>query len=204
MRLITKPDLIAQLKRQLAAMESRSAMHALAGHPPDPRQMELQESTRMFLESMRHEMLSPDEIDDLNRDSDKPVRTKDGKIDKRYTPKGIKKKKRRRPIKAGARMYMWIAHGPADDKWCKRYISSVWSAAYAMPVPGTKTAMNDTHINCMCEMVYVGMAGDDGKPIDPQAPFDPDPIDPYDVDDPRAPPVTRATKENGSSPDCLH
>lgn len=85
----------------------------------------------------------------------KPKKKKKRKTSRTYARRAIakgtaaKKKRPHKKMKRGYRMYTWVAHGQAADYLCSRYVGTVWSAAYEMPVPGTSTDMNDTHVNCV-------------------------------------------------------
>lgn len=83
-------------------------------------------------------------------------------IKKGSAARKIRKSRRMAPQ---ARIYQWVAHGDASDYLCARYIDSIWSSAYSMPEPGDAFSMNDSHINCQCEMVYLGMADENGNLI---------------------------------------
>ena len=125
---------------------------------PSPREMQLLEAQRLTI------------LDMQTTYNAKRFRAGDKySYQKRKVPKSAKHKMRNYPAKKGYRMYMWIAEGSANDYLCSRYVDTKWSAAHDMPVPGTRTDMNDSHINCMCRMEFIGMADEFGEPI--QDPF---------------------------------
>ena len=75
------------------------------------------------------------------------------------------KKIRRQPIKQGNVLHIWVAHGDASDHLCSRYVGTIWPTNRKMPVPGTKTDMNDSHINCLCEMEFAGFADENTESV---------------------------------------
>ena len=76
---------------------------------------------------------------------------------KKLSP-SAKKKKRRRKLKKGSILYIWTPHGDAADHLCSRYVGTIWPDDGSAPIPGNGFSMNDSHVNCLCEMEYAGVA----------------------------------------------
>lgn len=94
---------------------------------------------------------------------------------KKLSPSASRKIRNKKKLKPQHRVYEWVAGGEANDYLCSRYVGTIWSSAYAMPVPGDATSMNDSHINCECYMEFIGMADENGKLIDSRQAYDDDP-----------------------------
>lgn len=94
---------------------------------------------------------------------------------RKLSPSASRKIRNKNKLKPQHRVYEWVADGDASDYLCSRYVGTIWSSAYAMPVPGDATSMNDSHINCQCRMEFIGMADSKGNLIDSRQQYDDDP-----------------------------
>ena len=146
-------DIPLALLSQYHTMHARAMTDFTVGITPSPRTWQLLDSTLHFMNDLQLTELA-----------------------KKLSPSAARKIRNTGRLKKNVRVYQWVAGGDASDYLCSRYVNTIWSAAYTMPVPGDATNMNDSHINCQCYMEFIGFADAKGNITnDPRRAYDDDP-----------------------------